>query len=120
MLAFDYSRSIATAQRLIARFGQTGAIRRITSTGSPHDPALTATDYSCTLVDDPEGWEASEIAGTLIQATDKKLYVSTAGLTIDPGEADKIVVGGAEYQIVQTKKMAPAGVTVMWIIAARG
>lgn len=116
MSAYDYARPRATASRLLARFGLTGAIRRYAASGSPHDPTLTPTDYAATLFDDPDGWQGA-IDGTLVRMTDKKVIVSV--LAIQPTESDKIVIGGSEYEIVRVMPLSPSGVDVMWTIQAR-
>lgn len=120
MAAFDYLESRADAEELLAEFGQTGAIRRQAASGPAHDPVLTPTDYPATLVVDPDGWQQSETTGTLIQMSDAKVYVSTAGLSIEPTVADQIVMGGAPLDVVAVKPLSPAGTLVMWTIAARG
>lgn len=117
MATFDYARSRATAERLIARFGMTGAIRRSTQSGPTYDPVLTDTDYACQLV--VMNYEDREVDGTLILSTDKKLYVSTAGLPITLERSDKIVAGGVAFSIEKLKPLSPAGVIVFWEVQGR-
>lgn len=112
MAAFDYSRAKATAERLIARFGKSGSIRRRTSTGDEWDPTRTLTDYDATLV--VIDYSLSERSGTLIGATDRKVLISTAGLTITPTNADKLVVDGDEHEIVRIVPLEPGATVVMW------
>lgn len=114
MTAFDYTRPKATADRMIERFGMTAAIRRQTLGGPSYDPSVTVTDHTCTLV--VLDIDLSKVDGTLIELADKMAYVSTAGLSIEPTTADKIVVSGKEYAIKNVKPLAPAGVTVYWEI----
>jgi hypothetical protein len=116
MTSFDYARSRATAERLIAKFGMAGAIRRKTSTGPAYDPSFTTTDYLCKLV--VLNYEDSKIDGSLIRRTDKMIYLSTEGLSITPTEADSIVAETA-YQIINIKPLSPAGTVVFWEIQAR-
>lgn len=112
MATFDYGRSRAVAERLIAKFGTTGAIRRSTTSGPDYDPEITETDYACTLV--TLEIDLSKVDGTLIQASDRMAYVSTAGLSIDLSTADEIVVEGKAHAIKVVRPLNPAGLTVYW------
>lgn len=119
MAGFDYARSRATADRLITRFGQQGAIRRAGApSGDPWNPTPgTSTDHACILV--VLDYAASEIDGTLIRATDRKVYVAAGGLAIEPMESDRVVIGGAALEIVRVTTLAPAGVAVYFELQAR-
>ncbi|BAQ18315.1 hypothetical protein [Methyloceanibacter caenitepidi] len=123
MATFDYAKSEATAQRLIAKFGQAGAIRRVTGSndpGTPWDPSddtETTTDYDCTLVVLEYG--KMEVDGTLILATDRKVLVSTAGMTVEPLVSDKLVIGSDVYEIVTVKPLNPGGTVLLWEVQAR-
>jgi len=116
MTQFDYTRTRATAERLIAKFGTTGAIRRKVSTGPAYNPTTVATDHPCTLV--TLDYDDSRVDGTLIRKSDRLIYLSTQDLTITPALGDAIVAG-AVYRIIDIKPLSPAGVTVFWEIQAR-
>lgn len=116
MTTFNYARSRSTAERLIAKFGMPGFIRRQTNTGPAYDPVVINTDYPCTLV--VLEYEDSKIDGTLIRRTDKLIYLSTQGLSITPGEADSIIAGEI-FAIVNIKPLSPAGINIFWEIQAR-
>lgn len=117
MATFDYAKSRATAERLIARFGTTGAIRRSVKTGPDYDPEITDTDYPCTLV--TLEYDDAKLDGTLIRKTDKLIYVSTAGLSITLAESDKVVAGGEVYAIENLKPLSPAGIVVYYEVQGR-
>lgn len=117
MATFDYAKSRATAERLIARFGTAGAIRRTIQSGPSYDPVLTDTDYPCTLV--TLEYEDAKVDGTLIRKTDKMIYISTAGLTITLAESDKVIADGKEYAIENLKPLSPAGIVVFWEVQGR-
>lgn len=121
MSAYDYSRAVATANRLLTRFGQLGAIRR---TGAPSGPAYDPTPGA--VVDHPArfavmDYEASEIDGTRVLATDKKALLAVGSLTITPTLDDKLVeADGTVYKIIPPlKPLSPAGTVVMYEIQAR-
>lgn len=115
--AFDYTRTRATAERLIARFGQTGALRRVTSDADPFNPSQTTTDYPCTFA--VLDYAKSLVDGTLIKETDQMCYLSTSGLSVSPETTDKLVVAGAPLTIVNVKPLSPAGTVLMWELQVR-
>ena len=117
MASFDYGRSRAVAERLIAKFGTTGAIRREVKTGPDYDPEITDTDYPCTLV--TLEYDDAKVDGTLIRKTDKLIYVSTAGLSITLAESDKVVAAGDVYAIEKLKPLSPAGIVVYYEVQGR-
>lgn len=112
MATFDYARARATAERLIAKFGTTGAIRRTVTSGPDYDPEIIETDYPCTLV--ILEIDISKIDGTLIQQGDRMVYVSTKGLTIEVTVSDKLVIAEKEHVIKQCRPLSPAGLTVYY------
>jgi hypothetical protein len=117
MTGFDYVRARSTAERLLARFGQPGIIRRIETSGPSYDPVLTPTDHDCTLVD--LDYDERNIDGALIKRGDRMVYLSTAGLTIRPELSDKVVIGGVEHAIQNVMPLAPGGTTVFFQLQAR-
>lgn len=117
MATFDYARARATAERLIAKFGTTGAIRRSVKTGPDYDPEITETDYACTLV--TLEYDDAKIDGTLIRKTDKLIYVSTAGLGITLAESDRVIADGKAYAIENLKPLSPAGIVVYYEVQGR-
>lgn len=118
MTAFDYSRSVATAKRLIARFGKAGAIRRTSytdSAGTPWDTSddvVNVTDHTVTLV--VTDYALRERDNTLIGATDRRVLISTDGLAITPTSADLVVVDGAAHEIVRISPLQPGSTVILW------
>lgn len=117
MATFDYAKTAETAERLITRFGTAAAIVRSTSTGDAWSPTITDTDYACEVV--VTNYAQSAIDGTLIHQNDRKVLLSTKGLTITPTDGDKITVAGLTFEIVSLKPLAPGGVNVLWEVQAR-
>lgn len=118
-MTFDYTRSATTAAKLIAKFGQAGSFKRTAAgTGPAYDPGDGATtSHACTLVD--LEYNDHEIDGTLIRTGDKKVFVSTSGVSITPAVSDRLVIGDASYEIMSIKPLAPGGTVVFWEIQAR-
>jgi hypothetical protein len=117
MAGFDYVKTRATAERLIAKFGQQGQLRRILTSGPDYDPVQTSEDFACTLVDLDH--TQAHIGDTLIQRGDRMVYLSTAGLSIVPALADRLVIAGVEHAIVDVQPLSPGGTAVLWQLQAR-
>jgi hypothetical protein len=120
---FDYAKSAATADRLLKKFGQTGAIRRTSASGgdNPWDPeSPTTIDHPCTLAILPINLQdaGKDVGGTLIKASDKRILVSVEGLTITPTTTDHVVTAAGVYIIVKNSTLSPAGIPVIHDIVA--
>lgn len=121
MTAFNYARPKATADRLIARYGQAGFVRR---TGAPTGPAYDPTpgvdvDHAArfAMLD----YEDTEVDGTRVLGTDKKALLAVGSLAITPALDDKLVeADGTVYKIIPPlKPLSPAGTVVMYEIQCR-
>ncbi|OJF97581.1 hypothetical protein [Pararhizobium antarcticum] len=113
-----YARMQATAQRLIAKFGQVGTVTRL----APPDPVLggdpVETAYPATLV--PLTYDARYINGTTITTADREIYISSVGLGIEPEAGDLVSAGGVQYHIVAADPNNFDGATnVVFIIQGR-
>jgi len=109
-VTFDYARSRATAERLIARFGTTATLHQITTSGDAWAPTTTETDTTVRAVDLSQ--RLRDASGTLTGESLRTLYVSTsAGVT--PAKGDKITVGGIRHEIAEVRTLNPGGVAVM-------
>jgi len=124
MTTFNYARARATAERQFARFGQAAVVRRVASTsdpsGTPWDPeddVRVTTDHACVVA--VMDYDNREIDGTLILAGDRRVYVSTAGLAIEPLTSDRLVIGGKSHEIVAVGQLNPAGTVVYYELQAR-
>jgi hypothetical protein len=118
MAAFDYPKTRATAERLIDRFGQDAQIIRLAAAGSGGNPGTaTRTPHACRAV--VTRYSAYERANTEIEANDRKVLVSTAGLAIVPAVKDKLAVGGETFEIVNVATLSPGGTTLLWTLQAR-
>lgn len=120
MTAFDYSKSRATAKRLLQRFGQPVQIRRRgPAGGSPTNPTPgTATLYPSVAV--VEHYAQKHVDGTLIRLGDKRVIMAMEGLTIEPHVSDEIIIAGELHTIIRVEPFAPGGVPLYCEIQARG
>lgn len=117
MSSFDYIRSRQTAERLIARFGKDGAVRRVVFTDDPDTPwnpgddTETAVNHPCKLV--VLEYSEMERDGTVIGMTDKRVLISTEGLSIVPTADDALIVDGIEHEISKLMVIKP-GETIVY------
>jgi hypothetical protein len=98
-----YTRFQATADRLIKKYGQVGAIKR--KPAGTIDPILGEGDtppesqsFPAKLV--PMTYDQRYVNGTSILTTDRQLYISSAGLAVVPQVGDIATAGGIDYVIV--------------------
>lgn len=119
MTAFDYAKTAQTALRLIERFGQTGAVRVKGSTGPAHNPTPTPpTDHPARIV--ITNFEAKDIDGTRVLATDKKALVAAAGLAVEPSPAHLLLEeDGKSFTIVAVETLKPATTPVVYTCQVR-
>lgn len=117
--SFNYHRAQATALRLINKFGRDGSIvRDMPGSGSEWDPGEPVpTPFACTLA--MLGFDNKDIDGTLIKASDKKVYIAAKGLAIIPTTTDKLMIGGVSHTVVRVMPLNPAGINVYFEVQAR-
>ena len=77
--------------------------------GPPPDPAQV------TIVIDE--FRVNEIDGTLIRAGDKKVLIDATGPA--PNTGDTLAISGEDHRIEMVWPLSPAGVAVMYTVAAR-
>jgi hypothetical protein len=119
MTAFNYPRAQATALRLLDKFGAAGEIiREIPGGGPVYEPGEPVqTPYACTMA--VLRFDNKDIDGTLIKATDKKVYIAAKGLAIIPETTDELIIDGVSHAIVRVTPLNPAGFLVYHEVQAR-
>lgn len=119
MAKFDYARAQATALRLLDKFGAAGAIvRDVPGSGpvwNPGEPVPTA--HTCTMA--VLKFDNKDIDGTLIKASDKKVYIAAKGLAIVPVTTDRLLIGNVSHTIIRVMPLNPAGASVYFEVQAR-
>ena len=118
-MAFDYSKTAATALKLLTKFGAQTTITH-NSDGS-YDPSTGATTET-TTIDTVKACvfpiADKMIDGTLIQAGDQTAYVSAVGIT-NPRPNDLMLWQGAYLRVINVKSLWPAGVYVLHELQVR-
>ncbi|MBB3234436.1 hypothetical protein [Phyllobacterium endophyticum] len=117
--SFNYARAQTTALRLLEKFGQFGEIwRDVPGSGPVWDPGETTIQKTpCTLA--VLRFDNRDIDGSLIKASDKKVYIAAKGLAIVPVTTDKLMIGGLSHSLVRVWPLNPAGTNVYFEVQAR-
>lgn len=121
MSAFDYSRTAATAARLLARFGAAVTIKKVddgtynTATGQNVQAAPQQSTRNGALLDFPPG--QANGPGGLVQGGDKRLLLEAG--TFAPSLEDRVVANGTEYAVKGVQQVNPAGTPVIYDIHLR-
>lgn len=110
-----YTRLEATATRLINKYGTDAPLFRSTTSGPPHNPVITETEYTVKMVE--TGYSLTNRNDTLIQVGDKLGIISTAGES--PQMSDKIEIDSARYSFVDLKPLNPGGTVLLFEFQAR-
>lgn len=130
MTRFDYGKPRATAERLLERFGQIGAIPRTTIIPPENEweeGEEVTTYYAIKVAILP--MDERRIDGTMILTGDRQALISPVGLSITPAVGDILMFGGSfagavysggeAWTVRKLDTLAPAGVTVLFDAVAR-
>ncbi len=116
-MTFDYTKPRGTAEALLKRFGQSATLTQVANSGPDYDPVQTPTDHTITAA--LFNYMNSAIDGTTITQKDRKVLLSTEGLTVTPEVGDTITVDSDKLNILDVKPLSPGGTVVMYELQAR-
>lgn len=113
------------ASELIAEFGQ--ALTHISVTEGVYNPATGTTTNTTTTqngfgaIFEFTNQEAGVIqtAGGLVQTNDRKLLLSSSGITVGPLPNDTMTVDGVVYTVLKVQTLKPAATVVMYELHLR-
>ena len=110
----------ATASKLMAKFGGTATIRRVT-TGAYNPTTGTISQASSDIavrgvLQDVNLREVND----LIQATDKRLLIAAADLTAPPTTADEVLISGTTYQVIRVDTIEQDNTAITYELILRG
>lgn len=122
-MSFNYLNSLASADRLLTKFGQDVTIKTVvvgdydneTQTAPTTEQTYTA---KAVLLDYKRNESGNSTVGN-IEVNDKKLLVSPVGLTVAPTANDLATVNGEVWNIVNVKAVKPASITVLYELQIR-
>lgn len=114
MTAFDYSKPLATANRLILRYGQTASLQRPNVSGSAYNPTIGApTAHPCTFVELKR--EVFEVEGERVKQTKITGMLAVGALTVTPTTSDSLVLDGSmSYAIADVQPLRPGGTVLLY------
>ena len=111
-----------TAIRLIQRHGQSAEILRqgppISDGGGGSTPGPSVSYPARVFVASYDLSDMQSGAG-VIEADDRKVLVSIAGLTIKPEPGDVLRIDGTEPRVIRVSPVAPDGVVLFWEVQTR-
>lgn len=117
-MSFDYGKTVATATRLIKRFGSSRNYIAYTKTGTNYatgQPIVAETPYS--LVTVKSGFTVMEMSSGAIETGDVKLLASVG--TTAPSIGDTVTLVDGVYGIVNVEPIMPADTVILYIMQAR-
>ncbi|PNY71490.1 hypothetical protein C1750_14670 [Stenotrophomonas pavanii] len=113
-----YDRMRATATKQIDRYGYSTQLERDGApTGSPHNPQPgPAARHDCKVVE--LEYSLTNRDTTLVQQGDKLGLISTA-VDVQPGKADRLLLGGQLYHLIDLQPLSPGGQVLLYEFHAR-
>lgn len=112
MPTFDYAKSKATAERLIARFGQNITLRQKgANTGTASKPVYATTDTVVVGLDLRK--HVRDDPGNLVTRKVRQLLVSTSA-GVAPLKDDQVQLDGVWHTILDASPLNPAGTTLLY------
>lgn len=118
MQPFDYTRSQATAERLIKRFGQPATLLRktiIPGGGPEFDPEpdqVIEEAFPLTVVDLDTEIRAAGLDDPAPLTKHSILIAPDAG--VEPSEADRVSLQDREYGIAAVRRVSPGPLLLLW------
>lgn len=117
-MSFNYTKTAATATRLLARFGAAATLKR--ASAGTYDPSTgtdTVTETSLATTAAVFAYDAKYIDGTLILQGDQRAYMAPS---VTPKQGDKLTWQGADYTVIAVKALSPAGTVALYEAQIRG
>jgi hypothetical protein len=114
----QYTKIIATAKRLVAKFGQDGNVVRYTDTGAPagmpwEPTGSTSVEYPVKVV--IIDFRPDQVEGYAYQRGDKIAYIDALTLGVELLDTDIIVdSAGTEWGIIQPARVYPSHEDILW------
>lgn len=121
-MTFEYADLAATAVELLADFGMAMTLARPTDIPATYDTATgvatPVSPASYTVTGAKFDYAAREIDGTLIQAGDQRVYLSTTGAVL-PLPGDTLTIGSTVFRVMRAGAVSPAGTDLLYDVQVR-
>lgn len=115
-MSFDYAGLAARAALLVARFGRSATILRMSATqpATPWDETVagSASELAVTVVD--MGIRDMYAPGGMITRRARVLLLAAAGVV--PVKSDKVTLGSVTHEISEVRPLAPGGTDLVYEI----
>ena len=118
-MSFNYTKSAATAKRLLAKFGQplTLSLPDTVEDGPPGVTGTTIAGRSITGVGVKLDYDNREIDGTVIQTGDARVLLEA---TSEPPENGMLLtIAGNEWRVENWQPLEPADTVVLYTLQVR-
>lgn len=112
-MSFNYNPSVATARRLIKKFGKPVVLKKRTKTGSKRSPVYVPVETPLTAVDLDKA--VRDKTGTLTGTTERKLLIE-GGAAAVPEKDDVVTLDGADHVIDVVKTLNPGDTVVLYTV----
>lgn len=116
-MAIDWSRKVASANRMLNKYGSARTLIKRVKSGDPAKPVITDLPVPCVGIEFDATTE--DIDGTTVLMGDKLAYVAPS-LTTEAVKGDSFIDKlGVRYRIEKVEKLAPDGVVLLWTYLLR-
>ncbi len=119
-MAYDYTRQVDSAKRMIAKYGQVLTITRSTVTYDPltgMNTTATQTGTITAVADNFSTYDQKNRSELLVAKKSKKLLVSAASCTFAPKSGDKVTYEGETWTIAPMDELNPGGTPILYTLA---
>lgn len=117
-----YTALAADAHALLAEFGMSMTLTRPSSSAPTYDAATSVATPVAPLTYSVTGakfdYTTREIDGTLVQAGDQRVYLSTTGAVL-PKPGDTLTIGSDVFRVLRAGAISPAGTDVLYDVQVR-
>lgn len=111
----NYASKAKAAERMIAKFGMSGTISRVSETGyNPVTEAATTATLTASCQAVRMQYAQRLVDGVIIKPGDAMLYVSAVGLGLTPRTGDTLAFGGDVWRFEQVDPLCPAGTAIFF------
>ena len=115
-MAFDYTKTRATAERLIARFGQDVTLTKRAKYGEDWNPTLIPTGHTVKAVDlntvNLISGSTAFLSRVQSESTRTLLVSTSAG--VNPSSEDTVTINSVEHKISEVRPLSPGGIVLMF------
>ena len=119
-MAYDYTIPVATALRLITKFGQTVTVNRISGVYSPTTGTIGSgsTSYTAIVVTVPG--TAKDLDDRLkeefVKGRVRFFFMAASGLSVVPTSGDRVEFESKEWEVAGVNPLNPAGTALIYSI----